>query len=147
MHVLFVCLGNICRSPTAEAVFRASVARQEMTFTFGSRGTGGWHEGEGADARTVKHAQMRGLDLTSHRARQLRLEDFTHADALLAMDKANLRAMQVLCPKQQRHKLSLFLEDAEVPDPYSGGPAGFELVLDLCEARVGALLRRWVDAR
>jgi protein-tyrosine phosphatase len=148
VRVLFVCLGNICRSPTAEGVFRQLVAARGLSdrIEVDSAGTGGWHAGDPPDPRTVQAAARRGLDLSTLRARQVRREDFAAFDHVLAMDEANLRALELLRGDSARARLRLFLACApdvgctEVPDPYDGGPAGFERVLDLCEAAARALL-------
>lgn len=145
MRILMVCLGNICRSPTAEAALRHAAAEAGVDVVVASCGTGGWHSGEGADPRTVRHAKKRGLDLSRHRARQLRHDDFAAFDRLYAMDGKNLSDLLKACPDEHRHKVFLFLGDGDVPDPWSGGPEGFEHVLDLCEkaaARVVDDLRR-----
>ena len=154
MHrILFVCLGNICRSPTAEGVVRHFAAERGLTVELASCGTGGWHAGEGADERTVRHARRRGYDLSSHRARALVDADFERYDRLLAMDNANLRELRRRCPAGLAHKLSLFLDEdptlplREVPDPWSGGPEGFEQVLDLVETAGRALVQKLAQAR
>lgn len=152
MKILFVCLGNICRSPTAEGVFRA-VAEREAAFARGevtqvdSAGTGDWHVGDPPDRRTVAAARRRGYDLSRLRARQVADEDFHTFDLLLAMDRANLAELQRLRPAGSRAQVRLFLEyapeagEVEVPDPYYGGEPGFERVLDLCETAAAALIR------
>jgi protein-tyrosine phosphatase len=138
-RVLFVCLGNICRSPTAEAVFRTVARREGMEVDVASAGTGDWHIGEGADPRTVDHAERRGYDLSRHRAQQVKPEHFDHYDLVFAMDASNLTNLRRLCPDRHAGKLALFLDHApdcgrrEVPDPYTGGPEAFEEVLDLVE--------------
>ena len=149
VRVLFVCLGNICRSPTAEGVFKQLVDARGLAdrIDVDSAGTGGWHVGDPPDPRTVRAARARGLDLSTLRARQVTRADFERFDHVLAMDEANLRALQLLRPQApHRARLRLFLSCApdvgcvEVPDPYDGGPDGFERVLDLCEAAAAALL-------
>lgn len=150
-RLLFVCLGNICRSPTAAGVFAALAAKDGLAVEVESAGTLGHHAGDGADPRTVRHAHARGYDLSAHRARQLRAADFAAFDRILAMDEANLTELRRLCPPAHEGKLRLLLADTpdaggrEVPDPYDGGPEGFERVLDLVEAasrRLVAELRR-----
>jgi protein-tyrosine phosphatase len=148
VKLLFVCLGNICRSPTAEGVMLHLVrARRLDHIEVDSCGTGGWHVGEPPDPRTVLFARKRGYDLSSLRARQLADADFLLFDHLLAMDQANLRALRARCPPEHVHKLSLFLDvlgepGNEVPDPWSGGPSDFERVLDLVEDGCAAWLDR-----
>jgi len=147
-RILFVCLGNICRSPTAEAVTRTLAARAGVAVELASCGTAAYHAGEGADPRTARHARRRGYDLSTHRARALTAEDFEAFDLLLAMDGANLRELQQRCPAGLEHKLGRFLPDGpggasrDVPDPYYGGDAGFEKVIDLAEEAAAALLER-----
>lgn len=149
-RVLFVCTGNICRSPTAEGVARHFIERGSFgeVVEVDSAGTHGYHVGEAPDPRTVKAAARRGYDLSPLRARKLDAGDFQRFDLLLAMDRGHLELMTQACPQVYRPKLGLFLEYApaiefdEVPDPYYGGPQGFEVVLDLCEAGVGGLLGR-----
>jgi protein-tyrosine phosphatase len=146
--VLFVCMGNICRSPTAEAVFRAAAQRAGIaqSLHIDSAGTGDWHIGEPPDKRATIAAQRRGYDLTRLRGRQVAAEDFARFGWILAMDEDNLRVLQDLRPPEYPGHLGLLLEllpDApmrEVPDPYFGGPDGFEHVLDLIEQACDALL-------
>ena len=150
--VLFVCLGNICRSPTAEAVFRATAERagHGSRVHVDSAGTGEWHVGNPPDWRAIAHGRRRGYDLAPLRARQVTREDFARFDWILAMDRSNLRELQALEPDGYRGHLGLFLDVApaigrrEVPDPYDGGADGFELVLDLVEEASRALLARVV---
>lgn len=138
-RVLFVCLGNICRSPTAAAVLRAEAARRGLALDVDSAGTSDWHAGEGADPRSTHHAAARGYDLSTHRARAVRPDDFADFGLVLAMDRSNLAKLEAACPSGHRHKLRLALDFAteaaerEVPDPYREGPQGFEHVLDLLE--------------
>jgi protein-tyrosine phosphatase len=149
VKILFVCLGNICRSPTAEAVFRALAARDapELTIEVDSAGTAGYHVGEPADARTRQAAARRGYDMSPLRARVVEPRDFEHFDLILAMDRENLSVLHRRAPAHTRERVRLFLEFApdagvtDVPDPYYGGPNGFEEVLDLVEAAAGGLLQ------
>jgi protein-tyrosine phosphatase len=149
-RVLFVCLGNICRSPTAEGVFRGMVEAQGLSalIKVDSVGTGAWHIGKAPDARAVKAARRRGYDLSGLRARQVAApDDFDYFDLILAMDKDNLLNLQRICPLHQTSKLKLFMtfgSDSniqEVPDPYYGGELGFDEVLDLIEDASAGLLR------
>jgi protein-tyrosine phosphatase len=149
VKILFVCLGNICRSPTAEAVFRAIAAREapELAIEVDSAGTAGYHVGEPPDARTLEAASRRGYDLSPLRARVVEPRDFEEFDLILAMDRSNLKILHRRAPEHARERVRLFLEFApdaavaEVPDPYYGGPNGFEEVLDLVEAAAQGLLR------
>ena len=146
--VLFVCTGNICRSPTAEALFRDLVRKEGFSdrIATDSCGTGAWHVGHPPDPRTVATARRRGVAMDDLRARQLKASDFTDFDLLLAMDRSHLREMTAQCPPALRSKLRLFLDfaptagTAEVPDPYYGGPDGFEDVFDLVEEGARGLL-------
>lgn len=147
MRVLFVCLGNICRSPTAEGVFRQRLQKAglESQVLVDSAGTGDWHVGKAPDRRTTLAAQQRNYDLSTLRARQFVVEDFSRFDLVLAMDHSNLRNLQALRPATGVAELDLFLrryqlELDEVPDPYYGGADGFEQVLDLIEQASDALL-------
>jgi protein-tyrosine phosphatase len=149
VKILFVCLGNICRSPTAEAVFRAVAAREapELAVEVDSAGTAGYHIGEPPDIRMRKAASRRGYDMSPLRARIVEPHDFEHFDLILAMDRENLTTLQNRAPAHSRERVRLFLEFApdatvtEVPDPYYGGPNGFEEVLDLVEAATQGLLQ------
>jgi low molecular weight protein-tyrosine phosphatase len=142
VRILFVCLGNICRSPTAEVVFRAVASREapDIALEIDSAGTAAYHVGEPPDRRTRQAAARRGYDLSALRARVVESGDFDRFDLILAMDRENLRALERLAPASTRERLRLFLEFApgagvsEVPDPYYGGANGFEDVLDLIEA-------------
>lgn len=148
IRVLFVCMGNICRSPTAEAVFKHLVAVEGLAgrIESDSAGTHDYHIGVPPDLRSQAAAAQRGYDLSPLRARQVRVEDFTDFDYVLAMDEANLAALRKLCPTQYRERVKLFLEFApeagrrEVPDPYYGGKQGFDEVLDLVEDAAQGLL-------
>lgn len=146
--VLFVCMGNICRSPTAEGVFLAHVKRAglDKAVRVDSAGTHGYHVGAAPDPRAQKAAKARGYDLSGLRARRVAEADFLRHDFILAMDRDNLAMLRDACPKEERHRLSLFLdyahgfEETEVPDPYYGGPEGFERVLDLIEDATAGLI-------
>ena len=148
MKILFVCLGNICRSPTAEGVFRKLVADAGLRdrVTIDSAGTGNWHVGELPDPRTREAAARRGIVL-DHHARQLVAADLDRFDLLLAMDGSNLAAIARLARGRTTPRYALLLSfdpdatpDADVPDPYAGGTDGFELVLDQCERACRGLL-------
>lgn len=157
VNVLFICLGNICRSPAAEGVFRALVAREGLDgrVTCDSAGTGSWHIGEPPDRRMRAAAKRRGVDLDSLRGRQVTAADFETFDYVLAMDADNLANLRALCPPGREARLARLLDFApqlgqrDVPDPYYGGEAGFERVLDLVEAASAGLLadirRRHLD--
>lgn len=146
--VLFVCLGNICRSPTAEAVFAARLMREGLAdrIRVDSAGTGDWHLGEPPDPRSRQAARARGYDLEHLRARQVVPADFRNFGYILAMDDANLRDLRRLQPDWYRGELDLFLRAGgcrsplEVPDPYNGDARDFERVLDLVEVAADGLL-------
>jgi protein-tyrosine phosphatase len=148
MRILFVCLGNICRSPSAEAVFRAIAAREapELTLEIDSAGTAGYHIGDPPDPRSQEAARRRGYDMSPLRARIVDGADFERFDLILAMDTNNLEVLRKRAPAACRERVRLFLEFApdcgldEVPDPYYGGPSGFEQVLDLVEEASRGLL-------
>lgn len=139
--VLFVCMGNICRSPTAEGVFRKRVEEAGLAHAvhIDSAGTHAYHIGEPPDRRSQVHAARRGYDLSTLSARKVAAEDFVRFDHVLAMDHDNLALLRTACPPQYRHKLGLFMQYAKksgsdvVPDPYYGNGAGFDLVLDYVE--------------
>jgi protein-tyrosine phosphatase len=149
VRILFVCLGNICRSPTAEAVLRTLAAREapELALEVDSAGTAGYHVGEPPDPRTRQAAARRGYDLRGQRARIVEPRDFERFDLILAMDRENLSVLRRRAPAQVHERLRLLLEFApagtaeDVPDPYYGGPNGFEEVLDLVEAAARGLIR------
>lgn len=140
VKVLFVCTGNICRSPTGEAVLRRMARDAGVELEIDSAGTSACHEGEGADRRSAEVAARRGYDLSPHRSRALRPSDFAEYDLLLAMDRGHFEFMKEEARPEQRSKIRLFLPEfaptsglRDVPDPYYGGPNGFEHVLDLLE--------------
>jgi protein-tyrosine phosphatase len=148
-RVLFVCMGNICRSPTAEGVFRHVVAQQGLAeqIITDSAGTHDYHIGAAPDPRAQAAAARRGYDLSGLRARQVTVEDFAAFDHVLAMDEYNRELLRALCPPQYRARVRLLLEFAdgtplrEVPDPYYGDAQDFEAVLDLVENAAHGLLR------
>ncbi|USD64420.1 low molecular weight protein-tyrosine-phosphatase [Vibrio sp. SCSIO 43136] len=136
--VLVVCLGNICRSPTAEAVLRAKVAQAGADIRVDSAGTGAYHVGERPDSRSRAAGEKRGYSFKGIYARQVESQDFEQFDLVLAADRSNLDDLLRQCPDHLAHKVKLFLSfgegvTEEIPDPYYGGDKGFELVLDLIE--------------
>lgn len=155
VRVMFLCMGNICRSPVAEGVFRHKVKRAglEGRVEIASSGTGGWHVGEPPDPRMCAAAKAREVDLSPQRARQLAEEDFRAFDLILAMDRNNLaHAQRLVRPDDASAELKLFRDfdpapgDRQVPDPYYGGAAGFEEVLDIVERTCEALLAHLREA-
>ena len=148
VRVLFVCMGNICRSPTAQGVFEHLVQDQGLTslIQIDSAGTHAYHVGEPPDIRARQAAGKRGIDLGKQRARRVSEDDFLEFDYILAMDRSNYDDLMFLCPPDHWQKLHLFLKYAnglseeEVPDPYYGGITGFERVLDLIEQAADGLL-------
>lgn len=148
VRVLFVCMGNICRSPTAQGVFTKLVMDEGLShlIEIDSAGTHAYHIGEPPDPRARQTAQRRGIDLSRQRARRAIAEDFEAFDYVLAMDEANHRALSELCPPGFETRLSLFMdyaphrEQREVPDPYYGGTNGFERVFDMVEEAARGLL-------
>lgn len=147
-RAIFICTGNICRSPTAEGIARHLIDTGGLggLVEVDSAGMQGYHSGEAPDPRTRKAAAKRGYDLSALRARKLELRDFQQFDLVLALDRGHLEDMRRLCPEVYWPRLRLLMEFAprssfdEVPDPYYGGPKGFELVLDLCEEAVPGVL-------
>lgn len=148
MEILFVCMGNICRSPTAEGVVRAYVEKAGLgeRVKLDSAGTHGYHVGSPPDQRAQRAAARRGYDLSRLKARRVRDADFLRFDLILAMDRDNLALLRQACPDKEQHRLGLMLdyalstEEQEVPDPYYGGPEGFERVLDLVEDAASGLV-------
>ena len=148
MKILFVCLGNICRSPLLETVWRERAARAGIDCLVASAGTGAWHRGAGADRRAITAAARRGYPLDAHRARQVQPADFESYDWLLAADMDNLRELERTRPPVATAKLALALEFAgiagvrEVADPYYGNDADFDRVVELAERIADAVLHR-----
>ncbi len=148
MKVLFVCLGNICRSPTADGVFRKLVTEANLAdqVEVDSAGTAAWHVGKAPDPRSQEYAWDRGYDLSGLRARQVSVEDFERFDLLLAMDDENYSNLMAMCPEGMSGKVKKLLSfgtlspNADVPDPYYGGAQGFQHVLDLVEDACHQLL-------
>jgi protein-tyrosine phosphatase len=148
MNVLFVCTANICRSPTAEAVFRKLVEDSPLAgkLEIDSAGTHGYHTGEPPDARAIEHAARRGYELASLRAREISPADFEHFEYVLAMDDANMRHLKAKCPTRLAQKIELLLDyggahaEHEVPDPFRGKPRDFEYALDIIEDACRGLL-------
>lgn len=146
--VLFVCTGNICRSPTAEAVFRRQVTEANLTkeLTVDSAGTHGYHVGETPDERSIEAAKARGYDMSTQSARRVTEHDFQRFDVIVAMDKGHLRHLTDMAPGDTYERVKLFLSYApsvklqDVPDPYYGGEQGFEDVLDMIEKGSKGLL-------
>lgn len=144
--VLFICLGNICRSPTAEAVFRARAEQAGLNVIIDSAGTSGWHIGEAPDPRSIEAGEARGYNFKGQASRKVIRADFGEFDYILAMDDKNMRALEEICPESYLSRLGLFLDYAndgatrEVPDPYYGGGDGFTRVLDLIEQASDGLI-------
>jgi len=147
VSILVVCTGNICRSPTAEGVLRAAAERRGVAVRVASAGTHDYHVGEAPDPRAVKHASRRGYDLSALRASQVQPGDFSRHDYVLAMDRGHLRLLRAIAPAGARAQVGLFLDASaswkgeDVPDPYYGGPEGFERVLDMVEEAA----EHWLD--
>ncbi|HDM8222775.1 TPA: low molecular weight phosphotyrosine protein phosphatase [Vibrio campbellii] len=145
--LLVVCMGNICRSPTGEAVLRAKAKELGISVEVDSAGTIGYHAGNPPDARSMQAGKQRGYSFKGMRSRKVTVGDFDEFDMVLAADKANLADLLDICPTEHRHKVSLFLSHGdsdygEIPDPYYGGDAGFELVLDLMEDASETILKK-----
>ena len=147
--LLFVCLGNICRSPLAEGVMRhaAEAAGVAHRFTLDSAGCGGWHRGELPDRRSIACAARHGLDISDQRARQVTVDDFDAFDLILGLDRDNVRHLKAMQPPGSRARVALYLEAAlgrakDVPDPYYGDDRDFETVFALCADASDALLKK-----
>ena len=148
--ILFVCLGNICRSPTAHAVFRHKAKQRQLQVEIESAGTSAYHEGAKPDQRSVRLGHERGYDFSAIYSRPVKDQDFAYYDEIYAMDAQNLTDLERRCPAEHQGKLKLFLQFhpdypsiREVPDPYYGGVRGFERVMDLIEQGCDAVLDRW----
>ncbi|CAM3640541.1 low molecular weight protein-tyrosine-phosphatase [Parendozoicomonas haliclonae] len=149
-NILLVCLGNICRSPTAEGILQKKIDEAGLAdrISLDSVGTGPWHVGKSPDSRAQSAAAGRGYDLSRLRGRQVSSADFARFDLILAMDHSNLQDLQIACPAEYRHKLHLLLPFSEVavmdevPDPYYGGDLGFQQVIDLIEEAADNLVAR-----
>ncbi|MCG6211545.1 low molecular weight phosphotyrosine protein phosphatase [Vibrio furnissii] len=143
--ILVVCMGNICRSPTGEAVLKHKAQQLGLEIEVDSAGTIGYHQGNLPDARARAAGEKRGYSFSGMHARQVTNEDFARFDFILAADRDNLSDLKQRCPSEYQHKLALFLsfghsEYDEIPDPYYGGEHGFEMVLDLIEEASEQLL-------
>ena len=152
VKVLFVCLGNICRSPTAHAVFEYKLVQKNLqnVIEVDSAGTAAYHANNPPDQRSQREAEKRGYTLSHLKARQVTVDDYSYFDYILAMDYANLSQLQQDCPQEHLHKLTLFLKhrrgaEMEVPDPYYGGEDGFQDVLDLVEQASEGLMEEMLE--
>jgi protein-tyrosine phosphatase len=146
--ILFVCLGNICRSPTAKVVFDARLARAGIEIHTESAGTTGYHQGSPPDPRAIRIASEWGLDISSERARIVTIDDFTRFDRIFVMDRSNLKDLRARMPAEATARLELLMSLApdygldEVPDPYYGGEDGFRQVLDMLEVAAERLIEQ-----
>ena len=147
--VLFVCLGNICRSPLAEGIFRHQIEAADLTHDVlvDSAGTGGWHEGDLPDRRSIAVAAKHGIDLSVQRARQIRARDFESFSLIIGMDKSNIQNLLRIAPSETHDKIHLFStlalgQEFDVPDPYYGGPDGFETVYHMLSEGCSSLAER-----
>lgn len=146
LSVLFVCLGNICRSPSAEAVFIKKAADNGLKIEIDSAGTAGYHKGAAPDKRSQAAGVQRGYSFKGLKCRKVVEQDFEKFDHIVAMDNKNIASLLEVCPEEFQHKVSLLLsfstsEEQEVPDPYYGGRGGFEYVLDLIEQGADGLIK------
>ncbi|NTJ43323.1 low molecular weight phosphotyrosine protein phosphatase [Agrobacterium larrymoorei] len=152
--ILFVCMGNICRSPLAEGIFSHLVKEASLgeNFVIASAGTGGWHAGNPPDPRSIAIAYQHGIDISQQRARQVRPADFENYDLILAMDEDNLSNLRSVCPQRHHQKLRLFSQytsgqNKNVPDPYYGGEDGFLTVYTMLLAGCTSLLEKATEDR
>jgi protein-tyrosine phosphatase len=148
LSVLMVCTGNICRSPIAHGLLQHALREAGLhdRVHVDSAGTHGYHAGEAPDPRSIATAHGHGIDISAQRARKLTAGDFDRFDIILAMDQGHLQILQRLCPREQRNRLKLYLDymprfGRDVPDPYYGGPAGFEMVWRMCLAVTAELMQ------
>lgn len=147
MKILFICMGNICRSPTAKGIFDARLSKADIEFESDSAGTHSYHVGQSPDPRAVDMAYSRGIDISSDRARRVIVDDFRRFDVIYAMDRHNLEILEHMKPADCRARVELIMNLApdygidEVPDPYYGGTGGFRRVLDMLETAAENLVR------
>ena len=152
-RVLFVCLGNICRSPTAQAIFEKRIVEHglEGIFKIDSCGTGSWHIGKMPDSRAIEAAEKRGYSLNHIRARKMQIQDFDDFDYFIAMDRENLKEIERLCPEKFRGNVVLFSSFiknsklVDVPDPYYGGERGFDEVIDMIELGASGFFEKHIE--
>ena len=149
VKVLFVCMGNICRSPTAEGVFRNMVEKMNINhIEIDSAGTHAYHVGQPPDERSMATATSRNIDMSQQRARKVHINDFEEFDYILVMDNDNHQELMQICPQHLQHKVQLFMDysdnfsETEVPDPYYGGASGFDHVFDLVDDASKGLLKK-----
>lgn len=148
MNILCVCLGNICRSPAAQAIFEDRIEKAGLNWTVDSAGTGAWHAGNPPDERMIRAAARRGYDLTPQRARKVTGDDFSAFDHILAMDQSNFDDLTAIAPADGSAEISLLLSHthldvSEVPDPYYGGESGFDGVINLISKAVDGFLETY----
>ena len=146
-RILIVCKGNICRSPTAAVVLETKARAIGLNIVVDSAGVENYHVGDAPDKRSIRHAAKRGYDLSKNRARQIKKEDFEKFDIIWAADHENIDDLKTLCPDVYRSKISLFLGNKPLPDPYYGEAKEFEHVLNLVEQRVEILIKstEWMN--
>jgi protein-tyrosine phosphatase len=149
MKLLFVCLGNICRSPLAEGIMKHKIAEQGLDWEVDSAGTGGWHAGDLPDSRSIQVAQKHGVDLTYQRARKLRSIDYEAFDRIYVMDSMNYQDVKRLANEDEYHKIELIMNEVEphrninVPDPYYGEGDGFEHVFQMLDRACDAIIKKY----
>ena len=149
MKLLFVCLGNICRSPLAEGIMKHKIAEQGLDWEVDSAGTGGWHAGDLPDSRSIQVAQKHGVDLTYQRARKLRSIDYEAFDKIYVMDSMNYQDVKRLANEDEYHKIELIMNEVEphrninVPDPYYGEGDGFEHVFQMLDRACDAIIKKY----
>lgn len=149
MKLLFVCLGNICRSPLAEGIMKHKIAEQGLDWEVDSAGTGGWHAGDLPDSRSIQVAKKHGVDLTYQRARKLRSIDYEAFDRIYVMDSMNYQDVKRLANEDEYHKIELIMNEVEphrninVPDPYYGEGDGFEHVFQMLDRACDAIIKKY----